>query len=290
MDALDLDIENYNLDDLLQLFKLDFNFQAEDLKRVKKTVMATHPDKSALDKKYFLFFTAAYKIIYAIYNFRHRSSANQSTEYKVVDNDDHETELLLKKLINQPNFNTLFNDLFEKHKINDEDSETGYGDWLKSNDNMDDRTTTMSQMSATFEQKKKEIQELVPFKEIEDVSQSAGHFDLTRDKPSYYSSAMFSNLPYEDLKKAHIESVVPVTHADYLARPKYKNVLELQQDPEYKDTAPLSLSQATEYLSQRQSFQNQTDVQRAYKLAKQDEHVRKANQSLMSNFRLLTAD
>jgi hypothetical protein len=81
-----------------------------------------------------------------------------------------------------------------------------------------------------------------------------------------------------------------VTHADYLARPKYKNVLELQQDPEYKDTAPLSLSQATEYLSQRQSFQNQTDVQRAYKLAKQDEHVRKANQSLMSNFRLLTAD
>jgi hypothetical protein len=99
---------------------------------------------------------------------------------------------------------------------------------------------------------------------------------------------MFSNLQYEDLKKAHVESVVPVTHEDYLARPKYKNVLELQQDPDYKDTTPLSLSQATDYLSQRQSFQNQTDVQRAYKMAKQDEQVRKANQGIMSNFRQLT--
>jgi hypothetical protein len=143
-------------------------------------------------------------------------------------------------------------------------------------------------MNASFEQKKREIKDLVPFKEIEDLSQSAGHFDLTREKPTYYSSAMFSNLQYEDLKKAHVESVVPVTHEDYLARPKYKNVLELQQDPDYKDTTPLSLSQATDYLSQRQSFQNQTDVQRAYKMAKQDEQVRKANQGIMSNFRQLT--
>ena len=63
---IDLNIENYDLNDLLQLFKIDFDFVAEDLKRVKKTVMQTHPDKSGLDKKYFLFFSAAYKIIYSI--------------------------------------------------------------------------------------------------------------------------------------------------------------------------------------------------------------------------------
>jgi hypothetical protein len=284
---IDLNIENYDLNDLLALFKLDFDFAAEDLKKVKKTVMQTHPDKSGLDKKYFLFFTSAYKIIFSIHEFRHKSSSKQSTEYTVEK--DEGKELLLKKMQNKPNFNKVFNELFEKHRIKDEENENGYGDWLKSDDNMDDRTTTMGQMNATFEQKKREVRDLVPFQEIEEAGGSGGgHFDLTREKPTYYSSSLFSNLQYEDLKKAHVESVVPVTQEDYLARPKYKSVLEMKSAPEYNDTTPLSLLQANEYLQQRQSYQNKNDVQRAYKLAKQDEVARKANQGWMSGFKQLT--
>jgi hypothetical protein len=286
MEDLDLNIENYELTDLLALFKIDFEFNAEDLKRVKKTVMQTHPDKSGLDKKYFLFFTSAYKIVFSIHEFRHKSSANQSTEYTVEK--DEEKELLLKKLKNKPNFNKLFNELFEKHKITDEETANGYGEWMKSDENMDSRTTTMSQMNATFEQKKREVKELVPFQEIEEAGGTVSHFDLTRDKPTYYSSAVFSNLQYEDLKKAHVESVIPVTQEDYLSRPKFKSVLEMQQHPDYKDTTPLSLSQANDYLKQRESFQAKNDVQRAYKLAKQDEVARKANQGWMSGFKQLT--
>ena len=286
MEGLDLNIENYELTDLLALFKIDFEFNAEDLKRVKKTVMQTHPDKSGLDKKYFLFFTSAYKIVFSIHEFRHKSSAHQSTEYTVEK--DEEKELLLKKLKNKPNFNKLFNELFEKHKITDEETANGYGDWMKSDENMDSRTTTMSQMNATFEQKKREVKELVPFQEIEEAGGTVSHFDLTRDKPTYYSSAVFSNLQYEDLKKAHVESVIPVTQEDYLSRPKFKSVLEMQQHPDYKDTTPLSLSQANDYLKQRDSFQAKNDVQRAYKLAKQDEVARKANQGWMSGFKQLT--
>jgi hypothetical protein len=289
MDTMDLNIENYDLPDLLQLFKIDFDFTEEDLKRVKKTVMQTHPDKSGLDKKYFLFFTAAYKIIFSIHEFRHKSSSKQSTEYTVEK--DEEKEALLKNMQKQPNFNKIFNELFEKHRIKDDENENGYGDWLKSDDNMDNRTTTMSQMNATFEQKKREVRDLVPFQEIEEANSSgAGHFDLTRDKPTYYSSSMFSNLQYEDLKKAHVESVVPVTQEDYLIRPKYKSVLEMQSHPDYKDVNPLSLSQANEYLQQRQSYQNKNDVQRAYKLAKQEEVARKANQGWLSGFKQLTGN
>ena len=283
MEGLDLNIENYDLNDLLALFKIDFDFEEDDLKRIKKMVMQTHPDKSKLDKKYFLFFTSAYKIIFAIHEFRHKSSQKQSTEYRVEK--DEEKELLLKSLQKKPNFNKIFNELFEKHKIADDENETGYGDWMKSDDNMDTRTTTMAQMNATFEQKKREVKELVPFQEIEESGQSSAHFDLTRDKPTYYTSSLFSSLQYEDLKKAHIESVIPVTIEDYNARPKFKNVLELQAHPDYNDTKPLSLAQANDYLSQRQSHQNRNDVQRAYKLAKQDEVARKANQGWMSGFK-----
>ena len=283
IEGIDLNIENYDLNDLLNLFKLDFEFNEDDLKRVKKTVMQTHPDKSSLDKKYFLFFTSAYKIIFSIYEFRHKSSTKQSTEYTVEK--DEEKELLLKDLQKKPNFNKIFNELFEKHRIKDDETETGYGEWIKSSENMDTRTTTMGQMNATFERKKKEVQELIPYKEIEEAGQSSGHFDLTRDKPEYYTSSLFSSLQYEDLKKAHVESVIAVTHDDYLARPKFKNVLELQSHPDYNDTKPLSLSQAKDYLQKRQSYQAENDVHRAYKLAKQDETSRKANQSWMSGFR-----
>jgi hypothetical protein len=284
--GIDLNIENYELNDLLALFKLDFEFNADDLKRVKKMVMRTHPDKSALDKTYFLFFSAAYKIIFSIYEFRHKSSKNQSTEYTVEK--DEEKEMLLKGLQKKPHFNKIFNELFEKHRIKDDENETGYGAWIKSEENMDTRTTTLGQMNATFEQKKREVKELIPFKEVEEMGASSGQFDLTRDKPEYYSSALFSSLQYEDLKKAHVESVIPVTHEDYLARPKFKNVLELQADPTYNDTKPLSLDQAKDYLHKRQSYQAQNDVQRAYKLAKQDEVSRKANQGWMSGFKQIT--
>ena len=49
---LDLNIQNYNLNDLLNLFKLNTNFTEEELKNAKKIVLKTHPDKSNLDKKY----------------------------------------------------------------------------------------------------------------------------------------------------------------------------------------------------------------------------------------------
>jgi hypothetical protein len=248
--------------------------------------MQTHPDKSGLDKKYFLFFSSAYKIIFSIYEFRHKSSKYQSTEYTVEK--DEAKELLLKDLQKKSNFNKIFNELFEKHHIKDEENENGYGEWIKSSENMDTRSTTMSQMNATFEQKKREVKDLIPFKEVEEMGQSTGHFDLTRDKPENYTSALFSSLQYEDLKKAHVESVIPVTHEDYLARPKYKNVMELQSNPDYNDTKPLSLSQAKDYLNKKQSYQAQNDVQRAYKLAKQDEITRKVNENWMSGFKKIT--
>ena len=252
IEGIDLNIENYDLNDLLNLFKLDFEFNEDDLKRVKKTVMQTHPDKSSLDKKYFLFFTSAYKIIFSIYDFRHKSSSNQSTEYTIEK--DEAKELLLKDLQKKPNFNKIFNELFEKHHIKDDETETGYGEWIKSSENMDTRTTTMGQMNATFEQKKKEVQELIPYKEIEEYGQSTGHFDLTRDKPEYYTSSLFSSLQYEDLKKAHVESVIPVTHEDYLARPKFKNVLELQSSTEYM------IQNLFHYLKQKIIYKNANPI------------------------------
>ena len=67
---MDLDINNYELTDILNLFKLPVMFDDKHLKQAKVIVLRMHPDKSKLPKEYFLFFTKAYKILYEIYKVR----------------------------------------------------------------------------------------------------------------------------------------------------------------------------------------------------------------------------
>ena len=51
----DLNIENYNLEDLLNLFKLNYDFNEHDLKMAYKMALKTHPDISNLPNDYFRF-------------------------------------------------------------------------------------------------------------------------------------------------------------------------------------------------------------------------------------------
>ena len=51
-----LEISTYSLNDILGLFDLTYNISIYDLKRAKKTVLMTHPDKSKLGPEYFLFY------------------------------------------------------------------------------------------------------------------------------------------------------------------------------------------------------------------------------------------
>jgi len=287
---LDLDINNYDLNDLLSLFHLDYNFTEDDLKRAKKTALMTHPDKSQMDKKYFLFFTSAYKVIYSIYQFRTRANSQQSTEYVIEEEKDEDKEALLRDISKKKNFNKMFNKLFEQNRIQNEASESGYGDWLKSEEDIDTRKTTRSEMNETFEKKKSEVRSLIVHKDIEEMtSSSSSASDIMSDRPESYGSSMFSSLQYEDLRKAHVECVVPVTMRDYEERKKFKNVDEFvryREDSEHM--APLSTQQSTDYLRKKQSMVDKMDVTRAFKLAKQDEEVRKANQNWMSGIQLLT--
>ena len=68
MEVLDLNIDNYEYEDILKLFDLDLNFGESEIKRAKKKVLMMHPDKSGLDKKYFLFFSSAFKILHSCMN------------------------------------------------------------------------------------------------------------------------------------------------------------------------------------------------------------------------------
>lgn len=281
---MDLNLDNYNLEDLLKLFHLEYNFDEDQLKTAKKIVLKTHPDKSQLPKEYFLFFSSAYKIIYSIHQFRSKSKCPKSTEY--IIEEDKEKAMLLSDLSKKKNFNKLFNEMFEKHNIKDESIETGYGEWLKSNEDVDTRVATKQNMGAMFEEKKRETRALVVHNGITELG-GEGYQNLVDDVPASYGSSMFSSLQFEDLRKAHRESVVPVTKEDYDILPKYNTVNELQMNRASQDTVPKTYEQSKDYLDSRKELQDKQDVQRAYKLAKRDEVVKKTNDLWMSNFKQL---
>lgn len=289
MEQADLDIENYDLIDLLNLFKLDYNFNKEDLKQAKKIALMTHPDKSGLDKKYFLFFSAAYKAVYEIYQFRNKTKS-QSSEYKELKDNNPEHKNLLKYIEDKKNFNKWFNKMFEDTVIKDEYSNSGYGDWLISNNDIDNSSTTMENMANTFENKKRELRAIIPHHDFRE-SESTSLYELTNSKPDSYSSDMFSKLQYEDLKKAHTESIVPVSMEDYKNKRKYKNINELQQERtiQYRQAIP-SYQQHQTYFDEQSKNQSKNDTERAYKLIKQDIEVEKTNKKWWSGVLQLMND
>lgn len=277
---LDLNIQNYNLNDLLNLFKLNTNFTEEDLKNAKKIVLKIHPDKSKLDKKYFLFFSSAYKILFQLYNFKNRIES-KNTEYYVEE--DENNKLLIDKVLKKDNFNEWFNKEFEKLNIKENDN--GYEEWLKSEENMDYRTTTKNNMERDIYEKKKELRSIVKREEIKSIQELQDNNILGLNELQEYSSDIFGNFRYEDLKKAHIETVIPVTEEDIDERNIFNNLEQLNRYRNSQNLTPLSLEQANEYLHNIKNNDEEININRAYNLALENENNIKKNNDFMKRLR-----
>jgi hypothetical protein len=298
MDKLDLNIENYDLNDILKLFKIPHNFDETDLKNAKKIVLKTHPDKSGLRPDYFRFFSKAYKVIYDIWIFKNKTEKqknNHSSEYvSEFDYFDKEKKNLLdtfleKEKKSEKDFNRWFNKQFEKNKLEREEESQGYGDWLKSDEDMNETNiTSIAQLGEEIERKKQQIRSVTVYNGVSDITANyMGASNLTGEAPSSFSSDLFSNLQYEDLRKAHTETVVPVTMEDYNNVPKFKDLNEYNTYRNNQNIAPLSEIQAREYLQNKERYQEKESTQRAYKLAQQLEESQQKQEKYWSSIRYI---
>jgi len=284
---VDLNIDNYDFDDLLNLFKLNYNFSEYDLKVAKKSVLMTHPDKSGLDKSYFMFFTKAYKMLSQIYYFRGKK---QSRAYdKTYKTDDMEHLELIKGLDGKSvsEFNKWFNKMFDNVKLADEEMDSGYGDWMKNGELKSMENVKQSDFGREFEKRKRECKDLIVHKEVGEMHTNGGT-NLTREKPELYNSEIFSKLKYEDLKRAHTETVVPVTQEDYNKVKKFNSVVEYQtyRNNSY-DTTPLSKEESQKYLNRRDEKRNEKSMRRAYNLLRREEEMERAQEKWWKNFKRL---
>lgn len=375
MESLDLNIDNYNLSDILSLFNLPTLFNEADLKRAKLAVLKTHPDKCEHPKEYFLFFTKAYRILHQIYTIRHPATNEHYTQHaertprnnnaaipslrcvgkdtlrdpylsvdaaakSVVDynrlmraeghradSDDvyaGDTHERMKRRLDEmmgatatasndnkgntkvSEFNKWFNEKFDQYRLKDDETETGYEAWFRGNDGDEDANAaataeddsgSWADKVARLNKRKQELRNkyaLVERTELEYAGgggdAGGGGYDLTRERPQEYSSGIFGNLRYEDLKKAHTETVIPVTEEDYYKTRRFNSINELQT---FRDQSRRDLYKQTSKQEQEQIYeqtkmrQEEEDTRRAFILAKQDEISRDIHKKLYSDmFRL----
>jgi hypothetical protein len=300
MNSVDLDINNYNLQDILSLFKVPVNFDEHDMKKAKQIVLKTHPDKSKLPAEYFLFYSKAYKMLYSVWEFKKRGDVDsknpKNTEYSTYSDEDKSVLLdqffeSNDKFKKSSNFNRWFNEQFERNKLSNESEEKGYGDWLKTDEGLDDpaKNVSMATMKYEFDKKKEKARSLIVREDVQELwcNNSISSSELSNDAPGTYDSGLFSGLGFQDLYKAHTETVIPVTEEDYEQKQKFGSINEYMSYRNNQDTKPLSEQQAQQYLKQRDEKEEERAVRRAYELAKQTEQAKQKNQEFWSGLQLL---
>jgi len=279
IEKLDLDINNYELNDLLSLFSITNKLTKEELKNAKRLVLMTHPDKSKLDKKIFFFYSSAYKILLSVYEYRNKRET-KDTEYKV--DIDVEKKSILDKHLNNERFNEWFNEAFENTKAGDLLKEEGYTDWLKSEEGLYKSPDRMSK--AAFEKHKKDIRDIIPHKDILELGHVGNFHELGAKNPEFYEANLFSSLQYDDIRRAHTETVVPVTEQDGIRGDEYRT-LEALRNERSKMTEPHSFKQAKNYLDKRRNQENADNIDRTYRLVKEDESSLKKTDEWWSYFK-----
>ena len=286
MEQMDLNIDNYEYKDILALFGLNKNFTERDIKNVKRKVLQTHPDKSGLDKKFFLFFTAIFKVLHSVYEFKAKANVNlnEEIEYSVEETGENEVVVNnLREKYSTKEFNNWFNKEFDKIKLDNDYEDTGYGDWLKNAEDSE-VCTNKTEMNEMIDRKKRDLRSVIKFDGIHE-SNNGSYNDLANNKPAEYSSGMFSKLQFEDLRKAHDESVIPVTEDDFNSR--YSSMEDIKLQRHQQSLNPLSEAEGREYLNSQKSNEDDVGASRAFKLAAQEREASRGSNSFWTSLKQL---
>ena len=296
-----LNIHMYSLDELLGLFDLTYNITLNDLKRAKKIVLKTHPDKSKLDSKYFLFYKQAFDVVVRFYDNQNKQSqvaTPQNTVYhtnNLFNTNDSQTNKKISSVINdmsKHDFNNRFNDLFEKNmmkKVDDSKNE-----WFRNQDSIysSDVQVNSSNMGQIFNNIKDKQSGMVKYRGVENIianksSNSSYHDD--DDDESYVSSDPFSKLKFDDLRKVHKdETVFSVSERDYDKVTKYSSVDHFMRERSNQSTTPLSKPEAEQLLAQQEQLYREKMMKKEYSSNLQNMQYEEKNKAILSNFLRLT--
>lgn len=291
-----LNIHMYKFEELLGLFDLSYDISFEDMKRAKKKVLMTHPDKSKLDPKYFLFYKKAFDLVVNFYenqNKQKKSLPNEKIDYSPMSNNlNKQTTKEVSNIINgmdKKKFNSQFNELFDKNmtkKIDESRNEwfTSEKSSYEINENINSKN-----MSSAIENVKQQQQQVVRYTGVQDlyINSESGNklYDDEDDDGSYVTSDPFSKLKFDDLRKVHKEqTVINVSEKDYNNVKQYSSVDHMMQDRGRQDLTPLEKQQAESILAKKNKQYREQIMRKEYEEQLKVMKNEQKNKDIISKF------
>lgn len=260
MDIHNLDINMYSFKDILDLFSMDENnITVDEMKKAKKTVLMTHPDKSKLDSKYFLFFKKAFDILFHYYQNNLKQTVdidNVNTDYQDYHDSEDTTEISKQiSNISKKSFNQKFNKLFEEN-ANIKKIDPDKNNWFKEDDpivNEMEKVVNVSSMNNAINNFKQKTSSLVIHRDIQTMNSSNGTILYDDDNSNeYVGSNIFDKLKYDDLRKVHKdETVFSVSENDITKVKQYNNIDEYKNVRGSQSLDPLNENDSNKLLDNR---------------------------------------
>lgn len=262
---MDLNLDHYNLNDLMKLFKIQ-EINTNTLKQAKRIVYKVHPDKSNLDSSIYIFFSKAYKLLEQIYLYKNKKT--------IYSHEEQETNNDILKFSNTKEFSYHFNRLFEKTYIRENE---GHGEWLKQETNIV-QAKNIDEMNNIIKERKRNSRTVVKKEDIGAAAQNI-HYELVDSNNGFFGNKLTGNLKYDDIKNVHGESIIPVTEEDI--RNNYNSLDEYQKirNQNIKIANPERITRENERKEEEQN------TKRVFELLKKDETYKKMNDNFISNFK-----
>jgi hypothetical protein len=272
MDKLDLNIENYAFEDILKLFYLDFDYTYEDLKKSFKIVAQLHPDKCNLPVKYFIFFKKAYSMLLEIYKIKQRKNKIREEFYR------KDQEHICQKLMKSDNFNKVFNELFDETVGINIEADEGYKNWLQSDNGIfKEDAKNITELHNKINKKKEQYNQLVKTDDIQEFNGVSSGF----------SSGIFGNLKYYDVKQVHEESVIPISE-NALDNNRPKTLQQMNIERSKQKIKPHDKEKATRILNNNKKQENQMHTKQLFEYMQEQEKNEKLSKKWWSKLTYLT--
>ena len=296
-----LDIHTYSLLDLFDLFDLTYSISMEDMKRAKKKVLMTHPDKSKLEPKYFLFYKKAFDIVVKFYENQNKQNAkipNEKQNYDVGHQhyDKETTQHVSKNIqsIDKQQFNDTFNQLFDKNMVSKPDAERNQ--WFTNETSIYETTETVNSqnMGQVIDKMRDNQTSMIKHRGVETLCVNSGFGNSIYDdeaNDTYVTSDPFSKLKFDDLRKVHKDQTVfGVSEKDIHNVQQYSSVDHMMRERGKQSLTPLEKQDAERILAQQNTQYQEQIMQKEYADKLKTMQYEEKNKNVLATFMLLKND
>lgn len=299
----DLNINNYNFNEILQLFDLNVGTEisVENLRTAKSKVLSMHPDKSKLSSEYFIFYKRAFEFIFHYYQSQPTVKMNSiidNNDIKYDTNCDTRRIKEIKKQLNKidkTQFNKYFNDLYNANMIDNEQlkKREERNSWFTelSSQNSDVNAHKSTNVNTCIEEFKKikTEEQICKYNGIQCDNHTFGSmiYDNDEENDSYIYCDPSSKLLFDDLRKVHKnESVFNIEVMSTEIEANHLNCDELRSqrfiDVNTKQTTE-EMQEYSKCLDKKNIYNKKLILQKQNDVIKSEEYS-KLNDRLISRF------